>query len=567
MEDMPLPPRLALRGNVYYFRCSIPRDIKDTYPGSEKSHSLRTSDYQLALKKHRQASAEADAQFDEHRRLLQREGRAAVAELNASQIKHIGQVYYQHLLEEDEEVRLSGFEGRDFDEDADTLDALDEATRRDYARGCADAFMLGEAEEVMTWSNVDLKLAADSPSWGKVVRELQAQSIRAAEAKRLRNVGTPVETPTLSTTSNSKPGPLLSNIIDDWEAEKRRSDGAWVESTARANRFWAESFVSMVGDKPVEAYTKGHAREFKNTLLKLPPHWQNRKEVKHLPIREAADAAHTLGLKPMATKNINKALGFLRSLWNWAMANHDEAVTNPFDKLNVKGSSKAREERYPFTADELKAIFGSPLFTGCKSVKYHNTPGPIVPRDQGLYWVPLVGLFTGCRSGEIIQLRVEDIKTEGGVTYIRVTDEGEGLNIKTAASHRRIPVHQTLVDLGFLRFVEDQRKSGKTRLFPEMARAKDGYYSTAYSRKFKNLLEAIGIKHDKISFHSFRHSFEDACRNSRIPGDFMNALQGHAEGGMAGRYGNGAYGLRLLDEEMEKLRYEGLELDHLAPNS
>lgn len=156
------------------------------------------------------------------------------------------------------------------------------------------------------------------------------------------------------------------------------------------------------------------------------------------------------------------------------------------------------------------------------------------------------------------------MKIEGEIAYIEVTDDGQDLNLKNSGSHCRIPVHKTLIDIGFLRFAERQRKLGHKRLFPDFPKATDGTYSTAYSRKFSNLLRVIGIKHDENSFHSLRHSFEDACRNSRIPLDFVNALQGHAQQGMAGRYGNGLYGLKLLNEEMQKLTYDELDLSHLV---
>jgi integrase len=319
----------------------------------------------------------------------------------------------------------------------------------------------------------------------------------------------------------------------------------------------------MASDRALSEYTKADAREFKSALLALPPNWTKIKELEKLSMKEAARRATSLGLEAMAGKNVNKVLGFVRAYWNWAEANYDDVPSNIFDGLNVKISGKARDERHPFTADELTKIFQSPIYTGCKSVRYHNSPGDLIPNDQGIYWVPLLGLFTGCRSGEIIQLRTEDVKIDGSIAFIDVTDEGDDLSLKNSGSRRRIPIHQTLKDLGFLRFVERQRKLKSARLFPDLPKASDGTYSTAYSTKFGNTLKALDIKHDRISFHSFRHCFEDACRNSRIPLDFVNALQGHAQQGMAGRYGNGQYGLQLLSEEMEKLNHVGLDLSHL----
>ncbi len=461
---MPLPPRLMRRGNVYHFRCSIPNDIKKSYPKAEETFSLKTSDYQDALKKLRKASAEVDERFEGHRRQLAKMSEPALPELSEDQIKHIEAVYFAHLLDEDSEVRLDGLSDEEFDARAEDIDLLDAGTRHEYARGQASEFFVDEAQEVLSWSNVDLRLDDTSPSWPKVFQAIQSATVRAYGAKRLRNRGEPIETPVMRNAKPLKVSELLSVLIDEWAAEKGRSNGEWVASTLAANRLWAERFVEMMGDKPINEYRKGDAREFKVTLLKLPPSWTKNKDVGHLPMKEAANRAAVLGIEPMSSKNVNKVLGFLRALWNWAAANRDDVTTNPFDGLNVKISGKAREERHPFKTGELTTLFHAPLFTGCRSERYHNTVGAFLPVDQGVYWVPLLGLFTGCRSGEIIQLRQEDIKTDAEITYFQVTDDGEDLNLKTAASFRRIPVHQTLINLGFLQFVERQRKLKHKRL-------------------------------------------------------------------------------------------------------
>ncbi|MEF0940851.1 site-specific integrase [Rhizobium sp. BR 362] len=560
MNDMPLPSRLIKRGNVYWLRCSIPRDIKDSYPKTEETFSLGTRDYQDALKRHRKASAEVDERFAEHRL---RQKQPSLAELSDAQIKHVEEVYYTHLLEEDEELRLSGLAERDFDEYAELIEDMEGVNRYDLARGRLSAFARAEAMEVLTWDNVELKLSPDSLSWAKLTRAILSASVRAAVAKHQRNEGSPIETPVMPKANPIDTRPDASKIMGAWVAEKTRANGGWTPKTAEANRLWTERFIEMAGDKPLSDYVKADAREFKAALLSLPPNWTKTKGFEKLPMNEAAKRATELSLEPMSGKNVNKVLGFVRAFWNWAEANYDDVPSNPFGGLNVKISGKARDERHPFTPAELSTIFRSPIYTGCLSVRYHNTPGDLIPSDQGVYWVPLVGLFTGCRSGEIIQLRAEDVKEEGGIAYIEVTDEGEDLSLKNSGSRRRIPVHQTLKDIGFLRFVERQRKQKHKRLFPDLPKAADGTYSTAYSTKFGNTLKALDIKHDRISFHSFRHGFEDACRNSRIPLDFVNALQGHVQQGMAGRYGNGLYGLQLLRDEMEKLSYLGLDLSHL----
>ena len=64
-------------------------------------------------------------------------------------------------------------------------------------------------------------------------------------------------------------------------------------------------------------------------------------------------------------------------------------------------------------------------------------------------------------------------------------------------------------------------------------------------------------------FHSFRHGFKDACRDSDIPKELNDRLTGHG-GGVGDSYGADDYPLRPLADAMNKLRYRGLDLAHLA---
>ncbi|MFP1632922.1 DUF6538 domain-containing protein [Zhengella sp. ZM62] len=562
MEAMPNHPRLFRRGATFYHRAAIPADIKETYPKTEEVSSLRTKDFREAVRRVRIEAARVDRLFDMHRRSLLEPAKPSIAELSESQLEHIRQVYYAHLLDEDEDLRLDGFEDRPFDAYEQDVEDLDAINRYEYARGERGIFFPDEAAEVLSWSNVNLTLSPESPSWPKVIRALQAATIQAAKAKRRRNAGEVIETPLIPSAMevSSCDTPLLSVALAEWISEKRRT--SWVSKTADDHRIWTDRFLIVCGDRPIETYRKADAREFKDALMALPANWTNNPELRDLRFDEAAKKSKELGLPPMSVSNINKIIGFVAAFWNWAKVNYDDISSNPFDGMKLARNSRARDERHPFTIAELEAIFRTPLYTGCRSAQAWRTPGNVIPRDSGLYWVPLIALFTGARAGEIIQLRMEDIASQDGILRFELTDEGEDQRLKTAGSHRMIPVHKALEDLGFGDFVERCRKRKQERLFPEMRKGSDGYYSSPYSRQFRRLLETAGIKHSKNSFHSFRHCFEDACRDSGISSDIMNALQGHAEHGMAARYGSG-FSLKRLAEEMEKLEYGNLDLSHL----
>jgi hypothetical protein len=154
MEDVTTYPWLALRGRTYYLRAPVPLDIKKTFGKAEIWKSLRTPDRKVAVDRLRMESAALVASFERHRREQARLAEPPLDELSEAQLKVLEDAYFIHLLDEDDDVRESGFEGRDFDDDAEWLEALDEINRGEFARGQRSAFMMHEASEVMSWENV-----------------------------------------------------------------------------------------------------------------------------------------------------------------------------------------------------------------------------------------------------------------------------------------------------------------------------------------------------------------------------------------------------------------------------
>lgn len=182
-------------------------------------------------------------------------------------------------------------------------------------------------------------------------------------------------------------------------------------------------------------------------------------------------------------------------------------------------------------------------------------------RGTARYWLPILGLYTGARLNELCQLTVKDVRDEDGIAFLDITDDAEDQKVKSASGRRRIPVHRRLVEFGFLEFVSKQREAGENQLFLELKVDASGYRSGEFSKFFSRYLKRIGVKTEKTSFHSFRHNFEDACRNGGVLPHIMNAIQGHAEQGMAGRYGDGVYRLDVLLQSINCIDYPELSLE------
>ena len=102
-------------------------------------------------------------------------------------------------------------------------------------------------------------------------------------------------------------------------------------------------------------------------------------------------------------------------------------------------------------------MFSSPLYTGHKSVSRRHLPGTLITRD-GRYWVPLIALFSGMRAGEIVQLQLKDVRLndQWWVFDINKGDDGSKA-VKTASSLRQVPIHPSLMELGFMEWVEGEK--------------------------------------------------------------------------------------------------------------
>ncbi len=532
---------LFRRNAVYYYRSRVPNDLLETFGKSEVKFSLGTKDYKEAIKKIRIEAARVETLFEEHRQEIARTSSLELDDLTPNQLKHIRDVYYQYLLDEDEETRLEGFYREDaplpnnpvpsFEEYKEDNTTWQNFHRVDYAQGQTDFFFDDEALEVISWSNVCLNITEGSIAHKKVARVLQEATLRAQDSIQSRNEGQIVDTPAvplsgLSDSPVESDAPLLSEVMEEWIKDRERS--SWKPKTSKGHRVAVELLMGMCGDKPFNQYTKADIRAYKDALLTIPPNWRRHRVFKGMNLQQAAHKAALLGMPPMTAKNAKKNLQFTGNLWRWLSSNYDDLGQNPFDGITIKVSSDSRSERHPFTLEELNTIFSSPLYAS----------GAHKEDDAAKYWTPLIALYSGARLGEILQLHVSDIKKDEGIYYFDINDD-EGKTLKTSLSNRSIPIHHRLVGAGFLEFISKRETQGTTRVFPEVTLCADGTYTAAFSKYFSRFLMSLEVKHSKNSFHSFRHTFEDACRENDVPKAIMDALQGHSEKGMSGRYGAG----------------------------
>jgi integrase len=179
---------------------------------------------------------------------------------------------------------------------------------------------------------------------------------------------------------------------------------------------------------------------------------------------------------------------------------------------------KLKAKTKSFSQDQLRTLFEAPPYLAGSFKR---------PSD---YWVPLLGLFTGAREAELCQLETDDVRLDPptGLWLLDINSD-EDKKLKTDTSEREVPIHPTLLALGFLDFVEGVRASNETRLFKVEQRNKRGEFS-GFSKRFNRYKEGLGIKSNanhKLDFHSFRHTLQTILFDAGEEEYIINALCGH----------------------------------------
>ena len=220
-----------------------------------------------------------------------------------------------------------------------------------------------------------------------------------------------------------------------------------------------------------------------------------------------------------------------------------------------KGETKRTPE--PFTTDELKKLFETPLYAGHKSVKVVFSPG--TSRSRGShFWVGLLGLYTGMRAGEIAQLLGSDFDFDAPVPVIHVRAEdskGEQVkSAKTASSIRDVPISDILLALGLRQIVDQQTKGKDVRVFRDIKFGTKDRRSDGITKAWARLLKAHGLHKPGRSFHVFRHTATAALRRAGQPEEVIAAILGHAPANVTGSYG-GAFPVERTRDAIKKIDY------------
>lgn len=314
--------------------------------------------------------------------------------------------------------------------------------------------------------------------------------------------------------------PLLTEVVEELSMLSEK-DGITL-SVIDGKKALVRLMVEIIGDKPIDEYSRTMCRKFREIALKLPP--KNRGN-SHLSVRQLLKSSNG---KTISTVTFNNYVKDLSSVFNYGIR-EGYCSSNPFAGLKLKVSDKPSIARQKYDSVELSTLFSSQIFRsgGCGEQAYK-------------YWLPLLALYTGARLNELCQLHLCDIVRSQGLWSINFNDSHPEQRLKNSESRRIVPLHPKLLDLGFIEFVFSLKGGGRKRLFPELNYQLKRGYSARPSKWFARYkLEQLGgLNGQKKDFHSFRHTVADSLKQEGVSEPVAAAILGHKCGGITyNRYG------------------------------
>ncbi|PSU28075.1 site-specific integrase [Photobacterium lutimaris] len=243
--------------------------------------------------------------------------------------------------------------------------------------------------------------------------------------------------------------------------------------------------------------------------------------------KELIDISNKLQLPKIQPATAEKYLNRLKVFYDW-LVGQGLIKSNPFNGLKPKKRNKKTiNERKAYTEQHINMILSKNDFNE-KNIEYR-------------WWIILIAIEMGLRQNEISQLYKDDVVKEDGIWCIKIQEKREDQRIKNIFSERTVPIPNSLLKLGILKYIN----SKSSRIFPELKYYEDDGYAKLFSKWFSYNKKKWGFN-EGYTFHSFRHYFVNKLKQSQIEESIVSEIVGHEHVSHTyGRYGK-EYSIKKL---------------------
>lgn len=210
--------------------------------------------------------------------------------------------------------------------------------------------------------------------------------------------------------------------------------------------------------------------------------------------------------------SVNKILQKVSSVVNWAV--NSGLIQNDYTKgLKLKG---VQNNRRAFTDPEMNTL-----------ITALTTDKNLTLAQQ---WAIRVGMITGVRIGELLQLTKADIQKVDGITFIDIHDNN-AKGLKNKSSIRKVPLTDGAYGFSLDKFWAwlERQRDGED-IFREHTRAQSDLNA---------FIKRHTISTGEVSFHSLRHYMATRARARGVTEADVGGILGHASGEITfGLYGS-----------------------------
>ncbi len=250
-----------------------------------------------------------------------------------------------------------------------------------------------------------------------------------------------------------------------------------------------QRFIEVNGDMPIDQFRREHGNAYVKNLLES-------------------------GVKKATVK---RYLAQVRPVFKTAIFELEVEMNNPLEKLQIPESERDFEQtKYPFTVDQIMAIQKR-----CMEVSDERR------------WLIAALSDTGARLSEIAGLLRSDVHLDAQIPYVCIAANSVR-EVKNNGSARKVP----LVGAALWGVKQAMAASKEDYLFPMITRHGD-YDKNATSAALNKWLTEQGLRGEKQSLHSLRHSMKDRLRNTGCPKDIHDRIGGWKTYGVGESYGLG----------------------------
>ena len=574
---------LLLRGTKFYYRKALPPDLYDKIGVKEIKMSLGTSN----IKEARLLSAFLEVNTAKFLKFLR--GCYQMRDFSDEQIMEIVAQWIRNKKQELEKLRAFDMNDFVFQIDGDTgekidttmedrIGAIQEIKQLEQAKLsgeiCADTWIEPIAEKLAKENGIPLPpknnpVCEEAVPYRLLCRELRKAFVALgnAETKRMQGIyerygslvndeeNTFIEqiihgNPAI-TANSKKRNKRLSDLLEDYLSSME--DKGNVEKTIKSTKEICGLFLEIIGDPFLDEMESSMVSKYLKTLKKLPSNRSKKKKYR----KKSIDDLLKMNIKEKELLNITTIRNHITKVKSFVIwiENRNYFAKGEFSGLFVqeKDFVPPEDKRDLFTPSDLTKIFSHDDYLS------FNRPSK--------FWAPLIALFTGMRVSEITLLRLGDIKKDGEIWYFDVVrDADDNKRTKTLSSIRKIPVHQQLIDIGLLKYVQQLRIRGRKWLFQDVVdntQKPSDSVGDAFNRWVKKIQVEGSEEKRKKTFHSFRHTLLTRCDRLGLREDRTERIAGHDIYNQIRReYVKPAEVPLLYDEVISKLYYD-VDLTHL----